>query len=149
MTYERGKNMRKQTYAIFTIIMLSTLFILSEGGLAQQSDEIEVISVSDANQLINQNKENQEFVILDVRTDGEFKSGHIADSMNIDYKSPDFKDKVGKLDKDKTYLTYCRSGRRSTGASNTMKELGFENIIMIEGGMIAWEDADLPTSKDN
>jgi len=141
--------MKKQICAIFTIIMLSTLFILNEGLLAQQNEGFEVINVSDASKLIDENNNNQEFVILDVRTDEEYKSGHIANSMNIDYKSSDFKDQVGKLDKNKTYLTYCRSGRRSTGASKTMKELGFENIIMIEGGMIAWGNAGLPVSQDN
>jgi rhodanese-related sulfurtransferase len=139
--------MRKQVYAIFTIIMLSTLFILNEGLVAQENYEFEVISVSDASQLINENKENQEFIILDVRTEDEFNSGHIAESLNIDYKSPNFKDQVGKLDKNKTYLTYCRSGRRSAGASKTMNELGFENIMMIEGGMMAWENTDMPVEK--
>ena len=68
--------MKKQIYAIFTIIMISTLFMISEGLLAQQNDSFEVINVSDASQLIEENKENQEFIILDVRTGDEFKSGH-------------------------------------------------------------------------
>jgi len=141
--------MKKQIYAIFTIIMLSILFILNEGLLAQQNDDFEVISVSEASKMIDENNDNQDFVILDVRTDEEYKSGHIANSANIDYKSSDFKDQVGKLDKNKTYLTYCRSGRRSAGASKTMKELGFENIVMIDGGIMAWDGAGLPISQDN
>jgi rhodanese-related sulfurtransferase len=140
--------MKKLLYTIFTIIMFSILFILNEGLLAQQNDDFEVISVLDASNLMDENNDNQEFIILDVRTEKEYKTGHIANSVNIDYKASDFKERVGKLDKDKTYLTYCRSGRRSKGASEIMRQLGFLNIIMIKGGMNAWGDAGLPVDQD-
>ena len=110
--------------------------------------EIKIISVEDANTLIQDNKNNPDFMILDVRTKDEFNSAHIINSQNIDYKASDFKNEVSTLDMEKIYITYCRSGRRSAAASEIMKEMGFENIYMIDGGIIAWDKANLPTIKN-
>jgi len=139
--------MKKQIYVLFAIMSLVSLFILNKNVLSEQNNDFEIISVSDASNLIDKNKDIQDMVILDVRTDEEYKSGHIANSVNIDYKSSDFKEQIEKLDKNKSYITYCRSGRRSTGASQTMKKLGFQKIIMIQGGMTAWSEAGLPVSR--
>ena len=52
-------------------------------------------------------------VVLDVRTPKEFKEGHIPGATNIDFTTPDFEKRIGKLDKSKTYLVHCASGGRS------------------------------------
>jgi len=143
--------MKKRWFSIVVIIIFATLSTLSGTLFAQPEKEsdITIISVQEANELIEKNNENSEFVILDVRTSEEYSDGHIADSLNIDYKSPNFKEEASKLEKEKIYLTYCRSGRRSAKSAEIMKELGFENIYMIDGGIVAWEKAGLPTSHNN
>ena len=85
--------------------------------------------------------------VIDVRTPQEFAEGHIQGAINIDFNSPDFKDELAKLSPDKTYLMHCRSGNRSNRAKPAFKELGFEAIYHLDGGMIAWEEAGLPTAK--
>lgn len=67
-------------------------------------------------------------VILDVRTAGEFSEGRVQGAINIDVLENDFKDKVGKLDKAKTYKVYCRSGNRSGRATQIMKSMGFTDV---------------------
>ena len=143
--------MKKRWFSIVVIIIFATLSTLSGTLFAQPEKEsdITIISVQEANKLIEENNENPEFVILDVRTIEEHETGHIPDSVNIDYKSSKFRDQISELDKEKIYLTYCRSGRRSAKSAETMKELGFENIYMIDGGIVAWEKAGLPTSHNN
>ncbi len=108
-------------------------------------EDIKFLNANQAEELIEKNENNPEFIILDVRTSEEFHSGHISNALNIDYKSANFKDELGKLDRDKTYITYCRSGRRSTAASEIMGEMGFDNIYMIDGGITAWQKASFPT----
>ena len=128
---------------IFTsFLMLSTNLFA-----ADKSEEIKLLNAKQSYELIEANKNNPEFVVLDVRTSHEFNEGHLPNALNIDYKSADFKDKVAELDRNKTYITYCRSGRRSTAASEIMAEIGFVNIYMIEGGYIAWDKGNLPTDK--
>lgn len=143
--------MKKRLFSIAVIIIFATLSTLSGTLFAQPEKEsdIKILSVQEATELIDENNENPEFVILDVRTVEEHEAGHIPDSVNIDYKSPNFKEEAGKLEKEKVYLTYCRSGKRSAKSAEIMKEIGFENIYMIDGGIVAWEKAGLPISQSN
>ncbi|MDZ7680805.1 MAG: rhodanese-like domain-containing protein [Fodinibius sp.] len=73
-------------------------------------------------------------IIIDVRTPDEYRNGHLKKSdYNFDISSPDFKDKIKKLDKDKNYFLYCRSGARSGRAAKEMKRNGFENVYNVGG----------------
>ncbi|GJM14745.1 MAG: rhodanese [Thermodesulfobacteriota bacterium] len=143
--------MRKRLFSIYAIIIFATLLTLSGTLFAEQEKEsdIKIVSVQEANELIEENNKNPEFVILDVRTIEEHETGHIPDSVNINYKSSNFRDQISELDKEKIYVTYCRSGARSTKSAEIMKEVGFENIYMIDGGIVAWKKAGLPTSQNN
>ncbi|MEI8003331.1 MAG: rhodanese-like domain-containing protein, partial [Methanothrix sp.] len=60
-------------------------------------------------------------VILDVRTPQEYGSGHLNGSINLDFKSPSFTDQIARLDRDKAYLIYCRTGVRSARALLLMR----------------------------
>ena len=78
--------------------------------------------------------------ILDVRTAEEIEEGYIPKSANIDfYLGPDFLSEVEKLDKNKNYYVYCRSGNRSGQACAIMNNLGFKNAYNLEGGFMNWE----------
>ena len=62
------------------------------------------------------------YVVIDVRTKEEYAEGHVIDAINIPY---DEIDGNTELDKDKPILVYCKSGKRSEIAYNTLKELGY------------------------
>ncbi len=81
----------------------------------------------------------QAIVILDVRTPGEFKSGHLKGAKNIDFRADDFQKKLEKLDRSKPYLVHCRSGGRSTSSLAVFKKLGFREVYHMDGGMIGWK----------
>jgi phage shock protein E len=83
-------------------------------------------------------------LILDVRTPQEFNDARIKGSINIDYYKSDFMDKIGKLDKEKTILIYCRSGNRSYHAMQKMKKMGFKNPLNLKGGIISWTSSNKP-----
>lgn len=68
------------------------------------------------------------FVVIDVRTAEEYSEAHVSDSINIDFLKSDFESKISKLDKNKTYKVYCRSGNRSSQAERIMKSLGFKDV---------------------
>ena len=74
-------------------------------------------------------------VILDVRTPGEFMTGHIANAMNIDVESSTFESEISKLDKSKSYAVYCHSGRRSGIATTTMAKVGFTHLYNLDHGL--------------
>lgn len=77
-------------------------------------------------------------VVLDVRTPAETAAGMIEGAIELDVTSPDFAAKVAELDKTKTYLVYCRSGRRSANACQIMSGQGFGALYNLQGGYLAW-----------
>jgi len=77
----------------------------------------------------------------------EFAEGYIENAINIDFRSETFQDEIDKLDKNKKYLIYCRSGVRSRSALDIMAELNFKEAYNILGGIIAWNAEGLPTTK--
>ena len=85
--------------------------------------------------------------ILDVRTTEEYNECHLENAKNINWNSEDFVKNVEKLDKSKPILVYCKLGGRSAKASDKLVELGFKNIINLEGGIINWTNSGLPTKK--
>jgi rhodanese-related sulfurtransferase len=101
----------------------------------------------DAYELIQQNKGNPNFVLIDIRTPEEFMSGYIEGAVNINYHDNDFIEKLDKLDKNKTYLIYCRTGRRSSDTLNVMKRLKFNEVYRILGDIVRWKAEKLPLVK--
>ncbi|MFC1941196.1 rhodanese-like domain-containing protein [Chloroflexota bacterium] len=108
---------------------------------------IEDISTQEAFTLIQNNQNNRDFVIIDVRTTEEFAEGYIENAVNIDFYSETFRDELDKLDKNKTYLIYCRSGNRSGKARDIMAELNFKEVYNMLGGFVQWDADGLPTTK--
>lgn len=78
-------------------------------------------------------------IIIDTRTPEECATGIVANAMLIDFLKPAvFLEKVAKLDKQKNYYIYCRSGNRSGKACKIMNDLGFQHTINLTGGMNTW-----------
>ena len=86
-----------------------------------------------------QAQEDENAVILDVRTEDEVNRGQIPGAKNIDiYKGQGFVYEVEELDKSKTYYVYCQAGMRSAKACNIMSQLGIEKTYNLVGGMGSW-----------
>ena len=92
------------------------------------------------------NRRTPESVVLDVRTPGEYAGGHVAGADLVDLQAPDFRDRVGRLDRDGTYYLYCRSGNRSGMAARIMREMGFAHVYDI-GGLDALARAGVEVSR--
>lgn len=108
---------------------------------------IENIDADGAYALIQQNAINPYFVILDIRTPDEYASGYIEGSTNLDYYAQSFSDDLADLEKENTYLIYCRTGRRTAEALEMMKELGFMEVYNMMGGITGWEAGGYPVIK--
>ena len=86
-------------------------------------------------------------VVLDVRTEKEFKASHIPGAVNIDVNAPNFDNKVAELDKNKTYLVHCAAGVRSAKAAKKMEGAGFKELYDLAPGFKGWEKAGKPVEK--
>ena len=84
--------------------------------------------------------EDNNSVVLDVRTQEEIELGVIPNAVHIDiYKGQGFIDEVNQLDKTKNYYVYCKAGGRSAQACAVMNQLGFENAYNLIGGFSEWQ----------
>ena len=93
------------------------------------------LNVEEAKKVI---EEKSDLIIIDVRTPEEWSDGSLPGTINIDVKASDFESKVNELDKSRTYLVHCRSGKRSTKAVGIMEKYGFTDIYHLDGGYLAW-----------
>ena len=131
------------------VLILSVPLIIGvtliTGCVRDETTTIEDITPQEAFALIQNNQNNPDFVIIDVRTREEFSGGHIENATNIDFYSETFRVMLNNLDKNKTYLIYCRSGARGGSTLDIMAELNFEEAYNILGGMIQWQSKEFPT----
>jgi phage shock protein E len=83
--------------------------------------------------------QQQNHVLIDVRTAGEFKSGHIPGARNIPLNQ--LSDKLDKIPTNKPVIVVCRSGNRSGSACHTLTKAGYDNVINLRGGTMRWQMA--------
>ena len=123
---------------LFGLIFVSFITLSCKNKLVSSDGQplFENVDVAGAKELI---ANNPEIIILDVRTPDETKNGMLPNAIEIDFRSSKFEADIDKLDKTKSYLVYCKSGGRSTGACKKMRAAGFENITNMEGGYTAWK----------
>ncbi len=94
------------------------------------------VSISEAKSMI---EFNPSLFILDVRNQSEYDEGHIRNAKLIPVY--ELSDRLDELDKNKHFLVYCRSGQRSSTASQVLAENDFLHIFNMLGGIIDWTEA--------
>jgi rhodanese-related sulfurtransferase len=147
-----AKNVSKKRIGVSFAAVVSAVLTLAlvpggGGAVAKEKPVLKTVTPEEASVLIRQNEDDSRFMILDVRTPDEFNEGHIANAVNIDYYSDSFRGDLDRLDKDTTYLLYCRSGSRSGRVLPLMGELGFERVYNMGGGFVQWEMKGFPAAK--
>ena len=125
------------------LLLATVLFTLVVPAIAEP-EPVKNVAIADAAKVI---AERKDVVVLDLRTEDEFKTGHIAGAKNIDFLGSDFAKKVGELDKGKTYLVHCGSGGRSTRSLDVFQSQKFTSILHMNEGFKAWTAAGKPVEK--
>ena len=113
------------------IVVLSLIFIFS--CELSNSPEINIISESDFVEI-----QDSDYTLIDVRTQDEFDLGHIDSAINLDFYSETFQNDILSLPKNETIVLYCRTNNRSSKTANILKENGFKEISVLEGGITEW-----------
>ena len=115
------------------LILFTSLFLMS--CKKQETEHFKLLNSAQYEQVISEN----EVTIIDVRTPGEYQSGHIKNAQNINVQSGDFKEKMENFDREKPIYIYCRSGSRSANAGRILEEMGFKEIYDLKGGILSWK----------
>lgn len=114
-----------------SIFLFSLLFIACNGN----AQNVELLNPDEFETTI---KNNPDYQLIDVRTEGEFEVGHIEGSQNMNFNSPDFQNQVKQLNKNKPLMVYCAAGGRSGRAAELLSDMGFMKIYDLEGGTSNW-----------
>ncbi|MDY0204962.1 MAG: rhodanese-like domain-containing protein [Desulfovibrio desulfuricans] len=125
----------------FLVLFLGIFFISS--GVVCASEHM--LSPLEAQKLIEANKDNQKFVIIDLRSKSEFDESHIEGAILVHYYATNFKRIISRLDTDSKILLYCQKGRQSPLALRALEKMRFSDVYILDGGFDAWVDAGLPT----
>ncbi len=113
---------------IFLIIgLIIVFFVKFQGG------GIKVPSI-DSSELMMLRARHSDLEVIDVRTPAEIARGKMKGAHEINFMSSNFKKRLEHLPKDRPYLVYCRSGRRSASACSAMLEMGFSQVYNLRGG---------------
>lgn len=119
------------------IAAFAVIFVSTTAFAGSKAEEVTYVNAEEARGLLI---ENPNIIILDVRTKGEYKRGHIEGAVRNNYFSTKFKRRLRELDRTKPYLVHCKSGHRSGRVVKIMVKEGFTDITHLDGGYDAWKN---------
>lgn len=101
------------------------------------------LSPADAVRLISR----EDAVVLDLRSDGEFRNGHIVNAVHVPFDQIEGRlQRLGKY-RQRPVIAACGNGQRSASVIKRLRSDGFERVHRLQGGMTAWQSAGLPLTK--
>jgi phage shock protein E len=127
--------MLKKSIVLIFVALLFQINCAHQGFSKQVENIIEKksISASELKELID--KKDNGYILIDVRSEEEYDSGHIPTSVNIPHTK--IQEETAKILKDKLIIVYCKVGGRAGIAENKLIELGYQNVINF-GGIDSW-----------
>lgn len=126
-----------------------TLIVLLPCFVEAQDIFYKDVTCREAAELIQMKSDESDFCIVDLRPEKMYNEDHIAGAIFIDVFSKDFDNWMTEQDKNKTYLLYCTSGKRSKTAFDKMKEAGFRHLYHMNEGIRTWIEKGYKTVRIN
>ena len=116
------------TYILIAVLIVAFLFY------SRAQANVPTISSDEAREYLT----DSNYQFIDVRTDGEYDSGHIPNSIHIPLQ--EIQDRMSEIDslKNKNIIAYCRSGARSSKATKILVKAGFD-VLNLSGGVLSWK----------
>jgi len=99
-------------------------------------------------ELQRRQKAGEPLVVIDVRDPDEYRDGHIEGATNISRGFLEFRVASVVADPGAPVVVYCQSGLRSMLAAKALRDLGYTNVINLQGGFQKWAQSGLPVAKD-
>ncbi|MGD8875696.1 MAG: rhodanese-like domain-containing protein [Gammaproteobacteria bacterium] len=120
------------------------LFMLVAGELRQRLSGVNQVGPGEATRMLN----HDNAVIVDMREDKDYREGHIVNAVHTPASNSDAVQKLEKF-RERPVIVYCRSGHSSAGFCSKLRKQGFASVYNLAGGVLAWQKAGLPLSRDN
>lgn len=114
---------------IFSLLLVAIPYITHGQGIIQEISTQELYTLHT----------KKDIVLFDVRTDKEYKQGHIPSAQWLDIENTHFEAFLATLDKEQTYIIYAGSEKRSRFVAQKMLDIGFTRIYHANEGIIGWK----------
>ena len=130
---------------VLAIVWVGIAIALVQNIVKQKTAGYQEVTPAQATILMNR----EDAIVLDTRSQDEFKSGHITGALNIlpsDIKAGNF----SSIENSKTtpIIVVCKTGQASQSSANDLHKAGFEQVKLLKNGLNSWNDANLPLLKN-
>jgi len=129
-------------HILLVTALVGIIIMLLAGEIQQRFGGVKAIGPVDATLMLN----HENAIMIDMRNDKDYKTGHIVNAVHL----PECDEStMGRLEKfrERPLIVYCRSGQQSAGVCNRLRKQGFEPVYNLKGGVLAWQNANLPLSR--
>ena len=130
----------------FALLLVLTLALVACGDTAVDESAYARVGVNDFASLLDA-PPAEDLTLIDLRTAEEIAAGYIDGAAQLDFYAADFEQRLESLPRDGHYLIYCNSGNRSGTTLRLMKDLGFEQVTELDGGIQAWISSEQPLTR--
>ena len=121
---------------------LALLAMLIGGEMRRRLSGVKDVGPGEATRLLN----HENAIMVDMRSDRDFRDGHIVNALHVPAENNDMPARLEKY-RDRPLIVYCRSGNQSLTVCGKLRKQGFEKVYNLKGGVLGWQQADLPVSK--
>jgi rhodanese-related sulfurtransferase len=129
--------------AMLSLALLGLTLALIYTEVARLFSGIKAVSPAELTVLINR----EDALLVDVSAQGDFEKGHIAGARNVQMSQFDPENKVLAKVRELPVVVACRTGAASGDAAKRLVKAGFKKVFWLDGGVAAWQQANLPLVK--
>jgi rhodanese-related sulfurtransferase len=136
---EFGRN-----HLLLVAALVAILVMLVAGEIRQRISNIKEVNPGEATRLLN----HENAIMIDMRDDKDYREGHIVNAVNLPTGNSEIPATLNKY-RERPVIVYCQRGQKSTALCNRLSKQGFESVYNLQGGVLAWQKAELPLTKNS
>jgi len=131
-------------HRLLVLALLAIIVMLIASEIQQRLSRVKDVSPAEATRLLN----HENAIMIDMRTDKDYRDGHIANALNVPTGNADIPATLNKY-RERAVVVYCQRGNRSIAFCNKLSKQGFASVYNLKGGVLAWQKAELPLTKNS
>ncbi len=131
-------------HRLLVLALLAIIVMLIASEIQQRLSRVKEVSPAEATRLLN----HENAIMIDMRTDKDYRDGHIANALNVPTGNADIPASLNKY-RERAVVVYCQRGNRSIAFCNKLSKQGFASVYNLKGGVLAWQKAELPLTKNS
>jgi rhodanese-related sulfurtransferase len=131
-------------HRLLVLALLAIIVMLIASEIQQRLSRVKQVSPAEATRLLN----HENAIMIDMRTDKDYRDGHIANAVNVPTGNADIPATLNKY-RERAVVVYCQRGNRSIAFCNKLSKQGFASVYNLKGGVLAWQKAELPLTKNS